>query len=72
MKRLLLLSLAAVVLSGYRAQEPVERPSRETDTEAVGRRGPNRTVLPVNQVVTPLGTAGRSAGPAAAGPRAVA
>src|SRR5512136_858706 len=25
------------------------------DTEPVGRRGENRTVLPVNQVVTPLG-----------------
>ena len=56
MKRLLLLTLAAAVLSGYRAQEPVPSPPRQADTEAVGRRGPSRTVLPVNQVVTPLGT----------------
>ena len=56
MKRLLFLTLAAAVLSGYRAQEPVPSPPRQADTEAVGRRGPSRTVLPVNQVVTPLGT----------------
>jgi YVTN family beta-propeller protein len=33
-------------------QAPAERPA---DTEPVGRHGANRTVLPVNQVVTPAG-----------------
>jgi YVTN family beta-propeller protein len=51
MRRLLLLSLAAAVSGACRAPAPVRPP----DTEAVGRRGDNRTVLPVNQVVTPLG-----------------
>ena len=27
----------------------------EATTEPVGRGGPNRTVLPVNQIITPLG-----------------
>jgi YVTN family beta-propeller protein len=52
MRRLLLLSLAVTVSSACRAPAPADRPP---DTEAVGRRGANRTVLPVNQVVTPLG-----------------
>jgi YVTN family beta-propeller protein len=52
MRRLLLLSLAAAVPWASPAPAPAERPP---DTEAVGRRGANRTVLPVNQVVTPLG-----------------
>jgi len=43
--------------SSHRASRrpPRPGPSRPADTEAVGRRGANRTVLPVNQVVTPLG-----------------
>ena len=35
-------------------QHPASRPSN-ADTETVGYRGTNRLVLPVNQVVTPLG-----------------
>ena len=52
MRRLLLLSLAAAVPWACWAPAPAARPP---DTETVGRRGTNRTVLPVNQVVTPLG-----------------
>jgi YVTN family beta-propeller protein len=52
MRRLLLVSVAAVVLFGCRTRTPAARPP---DTEPVGQRGTNRTVLPVNQVVTPLG-----------------
>jgi hypothetical protein len=55
MRPLLLVLLAALVSSGYQATAPGPGPSRPADTEAVGRRGGNRTVLPVNQVVTPLG-----------------
>ena len=52
MRRLLLLSLAAAVPWACRA--PAARRARGRH-RAVGRRGTNRTVLPVNQVVTPLG-----------------
>ena len=38
-----------------RRTRPAPGPARAADTETVGRRGTNRTVLPVNQVVTPLG-----------------
>ena len=51
--------------SGCRSPRPCPGPARRTprprmcsraaDTETVGRHGANRTVLPVNQVVTPLG-----------------
>lgn len=50
-----LFSLASVVLtvtSGF-AQAPQEAPDW---SEAVGRDGANRVVLPVNQVITPAGT----------------
>jgi len=46
-------SLAAAAASRSHAPAPVA--ARVADTETVGRRGANRTVLPVNQVVTPLG-----------------
>ena len=55
MRPLPLVLLAALGSSGFQATAPGLGPSRPADTEAVGRRGPNRTVLPVNQVVTPLG-----------------
>ena len=55
MRRLLLVLLAAAVPWTSRAQPPVREPAQAADTEPVGRRGTNRTVLPVNQVVTPLG-----------------
>jgi YVTN family beta-propeller protein len=55
MKRLLLLTLAAAVPWAGQALAPTAGVVRSPDTEAVGRRGANRTVLPVNQVVTPLG-----------------
>ncbi len=54
MKLFHLCPLALVALVG--CQSNVEAPAaRAADTERVGRRGSNRTVLPVNQVVTPLG-----------------
>ena len=55
MRRLLLLSLAAAVPWACQAHAPAAAARRPADTEPVGRRGANRTVLPVNQVVTPLG-----------------
>ena len=55
MRPLLPVLLAALVSSGYQATAPSPRAARPADTEAVGRNGTNRTVLPVNQVVTPLG-----------------
>ena len=55
MRRLLLLSLAAAVPWACQAHAPASGARRPADTETVGRRGANRTVLPVNQVVTPLG-----------------
>jgi YVTN family beta-propeller protein len=55
MGRFLLASLAAALTCGCRARTPAPAPAPPADTEAVGRRGENRTVLPVNQVVTPLG-----------------
>ena len=55
MRPLLAVLLAALASSGSRATAPGQGPERSADTEAVGRRGTNRTVLPVNQVVTPLG-----------------
>jgi YVTN family beta-propeller protein len=55
MRRLLLVPVAAVLpWAGY-AQAPGAGPGSPPDTEAVGPRGANRTVLPVNQVVTPVG-----------------
>jgi YVTN family beta-propeller protein len=51
MRRLVLVLLAAAV--PWACREPAS--SRPPDTETVGRRGANRTVLPVNQVVTPAG-----------------
>jgi YVTN family beta-propeller protein len=53
MRRLLLASLAAILSWGCPGRGPAA--PRKSDTEPVGRRGENRTVLPVNQVVTPLG-----------------
>jgi YVTN family beta-propeller protein len=55
MKRLSLVALAAALLWGCQARTSGPVTPRSSDTEAVGRRGPDRTVLPVNQVVTPLG-----------------
>ncbi len=55
MRRLLLLSLAAAVPCACQAPARSSGALRPADTESVGRRGANRTVLPVNQVVTPLG-----------------
>jgi YVTN family beta-propeller protein len=55
MRPLLLVLLAALVSSGDQATASGPGPARPADTEAVGRRGANRTVLPVNQVVTPIG-----------------
>jgi YVTN family beta-propeller protein len=52
MRRALLVLLAAAVPWAGHAQAPGRAPS---DTERVGRSGANRTVLPVNQVVTPAG-----------------
>jgi YVTN family beta-propeller protein len=56
MRRLLLVSLVAALAWGCQSRAPAPAAARPADTETVGRRGPNRTVLPVNQVVTPLGT----------------
>jgi YVTN family beta-propeller protein len=53
-RRAVLVLLAAAVPWPGHAQTPGSR-SAAPDTERVGRRGPNRTVLPVNQIVTPLG-----------------
>jgi YVTN family beta-propeller protein len=54
MRRLLLVPVAAALPWAGHAQPP--GPSAVApDTEAVGRRGADRTVLPVNQVVTPAG-----------------
>ncbi len=54
MRRLLLVLLA--VAAPWAGDAPAPGPgSAPPDTEAVGRRGADRTVLPVNQVVTPLG-----------------
>ncbi len=50
--RLQLLLLALATLGFQAAEKP---PARPADTETVGRRGDGRTVLPVNQVVTPVG-----------------
>ncbi len=47
--------LVAFAWSGCQAPAPDRAPARPADTEAVGRKGANRTVLPVNQVVTPAG-----------------
>jgi YVTN family beta-propeller protein len=55
MRRLLLVLLAAAVPWVGHAQASGPGSAPPPDTEAVGRRGANRTVLPVNQVVTPLG-----------------
>jgi YVTN family beta-propeller protein len=55
MRRLLFLLLAAAAPWAGHAQAPAPERPPAPDTETVGRRGANRTVLPVNQVVTPLG-----------------
>jgi len=55
MRPLLPVFLAAFTSSACQPTAPGRSPARAADTEAVGRRGPNRTVLPVNQVVTPVG-----------------
>jgi YVTN family beta-propeller protein len=55
-RALLLVLLAAALPWAGHAQAPDAGPGAPPDTEAVGRRGANRTVLPVNQVVTPAGT----------------
>jgi YVTN family beta-propeller protein len=49
---LLLLAVAASGGHGFASERP---PGRPADTETVGRRDPSRTVLPVNQVITPAG-----------------
>jgi DNA-binding beta-propeller fold protein YncE len=54
MKFLRLWPLGLAALVGCQTADE-SRPARTADTETVGRRGTNRTVLPVNQVVTPLG-----------------
>ena len=51
MNRYLPLTLAALVFAPLHAAPPAPG----STTELVGRSGTNRTVLPVNQVVTPLG-----------------
>jgi hypothetical protein len=54
MRRLLPLAAVAALASSGAQTAPPPSP-HGTDTEMVGRRGENRTVLPVNQVVTPAG-----------------
>ncbi len=54
-RRILPVLLAAALPLAGHAQAPGAGPGWPPDTEAVGRRGANRTVLPVNQVVRPLG-----------------
>ena len=55
MRPLLSPLLLALALSGCQAPPSRRAPAPSGDTEAVGRHGANRTVLPVNQVVTPVG-----------------
>jgi YVTN family beta-propeller protein len=55
MNRFLLLTLAAALPCTGQSHAPAAGALPPADTETVGRRGLNRTVLPVNQVVTPLG-----------------
>jgi YVTN family beta-propeller protein len=55
MRGSLLVSLASAATLGCPARTPAPSPALPADTETVGRRGANRIVLPVNQVVTPLG-----------------
>jgi YVTN family beta-propeller protein len=55
MRRLLSLTLAAAVPWACQAHPPASTGPRAGDRETVGRHGANRTVLPVNQVVTPRG-----------------
>ena len=47
--------MSVAAAAACRSQTPAPAAMPAADTEAVGRRGANRTVLPVNQVVTPLG-----------------
>jgi len=54
MKLLRLWPLGLAALVGCQSAD-APRSARSADTETVGRRGTNRTVLPVNQIVTPLG-----------------
>jgi YVTN family beta-propeller protein len=49
------LSPTVLLLAGAACVAPPSPPARTSDTETVGRRGEGRTVLPVNQVVTPAG-----------------
>jgi YVTN family beta-propeller protein len=55
MRPLLPALLVALAWSGCQAPAPSRAPAPPADTESVGRQGANRTVLPVNQVVTPAG-----------------
>jgi YVTN family beta-propeller protein len=55
MRPLLGVLLAAVASSGCRAQTGAPATARAADVDPVGRHGAGRTVLPVNQVVTPAG-----------------
>jgi len=55
-KRSLVRLMAAVVVLLSAAAGPGCRKADPPDTETVGVSGPNRTVLPVNQAVTPAGT----------------
>ena len=52
MKHALAASLLAILLTGVSLSA---EPAPDTTSERVGRASANRTVLPVNQVVTPLG-----------------
>jgi YVTN family beta-propeller protein len=55
MRLLIPVLLAALASSGWQSTVSRPAPARSPDAETVGRQGSNRTVLPVNQVVTPLG-----------------
>ena len=55
-RSLVVVLLAAALPWAGHARAPEAGPGAPPDSEAVGRRGSNRTVLPVNQVVTPAGT----------------
>lgn len=46
---------AAAVLLAFSASASDRSPAPPQDQETVGKKGPARTVLPVNQVVTPIG-----------------
>ena len=54
--RFKVVSAAAVLLTLAAGPACRKMPPPSPDTETVGVSGPNRTVLPVNQVITPAGT----------------